>query len=891
MKNGLKMIGWLCGVLIGHAVYAQHCGYDHSALIGVRPMDSSQTIINGLRVTLIENNKPVLVHKSVYKKNKYVGSIEDTAKFWRNPPANNDENHHKPDEEKRHFIQAATDYIIITTNKGNQEKGRYIRIDDVDGAANGGYFRTTFAYVEPGQVQGLCGYPDERSFHSTYKPVLVQLQKQIDRSQFISTKIQQGYTFTLDKSPLAFCPECNGCFCQSFMVSGPDSTVLFNRLFTYPEHDRNAVAGIDSFQVDDYNFDSIPDFRFCYANNKHVYYVFDAYRKTFLEEPLLNRFDNIEINIKAKNLIGDQLVFYVTDSSTKGTQRTNENLDFQSRFFVHGSGLRYAREHYRKYLHTKDGLRAEDKTNYYKYEHYKLIPISEDEYNEQERKIANNQLFYVKPPFKFVLEKNAKGVVLPAEKGYYANRISVFEIKTNQLVHTMVVVGNKLKEAAGCSDSLQIADFNFDGYPDFRICNNSIPGKHTYYIYHNKRHTFILERTLSELYELTFDFEMKVAGGKTERKEFMGYPFDSPYQYYYEILRFEGKELANLTVSTTTYGTGTTITAKAKYINQKRMYEGDTVSIKMQQKNLMVRTEGPFRFELEFNPDDYPIRGETGAYVKVLNIYDQKRNVGHYEFQGNYLKEVPHWLDSMEIADFNFDGYPDIRMFNSLLSPKQYAYLLYNPTSDIKQFYYDTYLSLLQDVVFIPNQKAIKGAIIETNQTIFFFLKNDTLTLTTQDKDQSKPPFIEESRYRYGIKQPIRSSYGRLDPLVKREYGDYNFDGYEDFRQESKKSASSWEVFIYNPKDEAFIKDTLLSKLVSFDYNKIKKTLVGYYQLKTDELTRETYFYQWDFATQSMQLYQIQVCVAKTPLSESQSCTVSRLVNGKWIVIETFGAE
>jgi len=879
-------------LLFSFSVNAQHCSYDHRALIGVRVVDANNQLVKGLRILMLdEKGNPLMVNKHVYKNNKYISSYLDMAEFWQNPSPTQTEHLRIREENKRHFIQASEDYILLTTNLGRAEKGRYIKIEDIDGTNNGGKFNTKIVYVKPEHIQGLCGYPNEKQFIETYRPLVVTLSPFTDRSKFVTTKKMNGFTFIYDKAPLAPCPECKDCYCESLIVLGTDSIVLYNKVYTHTRDSENNEHW-DNFEVEDYNFDSFPDFRFLQKDKQKAYYfVYDKYRKTFVEEPLLNGFDKIEFNFKSKYFIGDKLEFYAINGNSLNLVKTNENLNFQSRMYVSGTDNKYAKEFYTKYLHTKDGLRAENKTNYYSYKNYTLTPINQATYQQYETTLVNNEIIYHVDPFKFVLEKNCKEIELPATKGNYANRISIYQANSTKQIFSMVAVGNKLKQLSGCADSLQIADFNFDGYPDFRICNNSVSGKHTYYIYHKKRNTFNIEKTLTELNNLTFDFEHKIAKGNTDRKEFLGYPWESPYQYYMETLQFEGKALEDLTVSTTTYGSGTAVTAKAKYINQKRIYAGDSLAVKIQNNNLLIKTAGGFRFELEFNPEEYKPSGEKGSYVKILNIYDKERRIGHYEMHGNYLKEVPHWLDSLEIADYNFDDFPDIRMYNSHFNNGRYVYFLYNPQPDTRQFYEDTYFSLLRESEFIPNQKIMKGKILEPNQTIFFFLKNDTLTLTKQDNDLSKPPFIEECIYKNGNKKTLRTAYGKLEPELKKEYGDYNFDGHEDFRQQSKKSPYYWDVFIYNPKKESFEKDTLLSKFDVLEYNKTDKKLQGYFRVKSDETTWHTFYYQWSFPENKMILYQENVCVSKYPMSESQHCTVSKLVDGKWIIIETFGAE
>lgn len=493
--------------------------------------------------------------------------------------------------------------------------------------------------------------------------------------------------------------------------------------------------------------------------------------------------------------------------------------------------------------------------------------------------------------FKFVLEKNTPGIDIPPINGFYANKVTVFGSQSDQLIYSLVAVGNKVKEAEGCSDSLQIADYNFDGFPDFRICNNSVAGKHTYYIYHQKKNTFIIEKTLSELLVPEFNFKQKIAKGTSEKKEYLEYTSDIAKRYYTEQLQFEGDALENLTITTSIYPSGTATTEKCKYINQKRIYEGDSIGLKLLHKKPLIKNVGEFKFEMVFNPEEYKTSGEKGSYVKILTIYKKEGKCGPYEIHGNYLREVPHWLDSLEIADFNFDGYPDIRVYNSQINNGSYSYMIYNPTKEVDAYYAESLFSLSQDAEFIPNKKIMKGTILEGTQTLYFFLKNDTLTLTKQDKDLSKPPFIEESIYRNGNRQSLRAAYGSLEPELKKEYGDYNFDGYEDLRRQSKRSPYQWDVFIYHPQRETFVKDTLLSRFEFFNYNKNERKFDGYYRVKSDDLTTETNYYQWSFAENKMILYQTMVCVSKFPGSESSRCTISKLVDGKWIEIETFGAE
>jgi hypothetical protein len=498
---------------------------------------------------------------------------------------------------------------------------------------------------------------------------------------------------------------------------------------------------------------------------------------------------------------------------------------------------------------------------------------------------------FYKGSLKFELLKNCPNVNIPAQKGYYANRISVYEHITNELIYSTIVIGNRLNESENCSDSIQIEDYNFDGLTDFRVCNSHVPGKHTYYLYHPANQTFVIEKTLSELNSLTFDFEKKTAKGHTDVKSYMSRPWTTPSQFCTEQLHFEGKGLENLTVITNLVGKSETKVEKFKYVNQKRYDVSDNYEQLMLQKKTLVKEFDGFRFEFEFHPDDTQLYNEKGGYVKYLNIYHHFEKVGQFEIHGNYHREVAHWLDSMEIADYNFDGYPDIRVYNSFVNDGRYNYFIFNPNREVNAFFIESLFSSITKTEFNPKAKILKGKIVEANQTIHFFLKNDTLTLSNQSVDLNQPLFIEESIYRYGNKFSLRSAYNQLDAELKSEFGDFNFDGYQDYRRKSKTSPYYWDVFIYNPQNESFEKDTLLSKFEVFNFDEPSKYLEGYYRIRSNATTWITQYYRWSFSENKMILYKQMHCYSRTPMSESQRCVISEWIDGKWVETEEFGAE
>ena len=62
-----------------------------------------------------------------------------------------------------------------------------------------------------------------------------------------------------------------------------------------------------------------------------------------------------------------------------------------------------------------------------------------------------------------------------------------------------------------------------------------------------------------------------------------------------------------------------------KKINQNtldRLFPDYGFLIHENRRNLLIKEVGPFKFEMEFNPEEVKTSGEKGAYVKVLNIFN-----------------------------------------------------------------------------------------------------------------------------------------------------------------------------------------------------------------------------------------------------------------------------
>lgn len=186
---------------------------------------------------------------------------------------------------------------------------------------------------------------------------------------------------------------------------------------------------------------------------------------------------------------------------------------------------------------------------------------------------------------------------------------------------------------------------------------------------------------------MKFDFEKKVITANTNIYKIEGYPNQNPHEFGIDYYTFSGKDISEVTIETKYPNDTNTIIKSYRYINQKLIPKAERKAIKEATSTLQFtisRAEGPFVFELVFNPEGVQFAKEEGNYAKILKIFNASDNRKLLENQiiGNSLRETTHYKDSLEIADFNFDGYPDIRIYNSLNGNK-HIYYLYNTEDDI----------------------------------------------------------------------------------------------------------------------------------------------------------------------------------------------------------------
>ncbi len=129
---------------------AQHCVWDGTGLIEVDVRSKSGEQINGLQITLLDTAGNCYI-KSFDERQKKCAAV-----FWKNPDKTTNkglgDNSSPLEYEKIRFHFAGSDYIYICWSSSVGK----IKIDDIDGKANGGAFETTVINIHSAEVLNLC---------------------------------------------------------------------------------------------------------------------------------------------------------------------------------------------------------------------------------------------------------------------------------------------------------------------------------------------------------------------------------------------------------------------------------------------------------------------------------------------------------------------------------------------------------------------------------------------------------------------------------------------------------------------------------------------------------------------------------------------------------------
>ncbi len=250
-------------------------------------------------------------------------------------------------------------------------------------------------------------------------------------------------------------------------------------------------------------------------------------------------------------------------------------------------------------------------------------------------------------PFLFRYEFNPAGVEIPLYKNSYAKRLSITELTTNRQLFERIIFGNLVSETAECRDSLQTGDYDFDGYPDIRICKDYPITGHYYFVFDPVNKTFGKDSLLNSYQVIYFDHT---------KKQFTGTSIETGF----------GKTL---------------IEAWMSHITESWQRQNGKL-------NLVERTQ--------------LFKQDQGTGVGPLHITRERKING-------LLLNVDHeQYGPVEYEDYNFDGYTDYRTKNPI-DTSSYFYFLFDTSA--QKFVYHELLSQLKSIVFDPSGKIFRGII------------------------------------------------------------------------------------------------------------------------------------------------------------------------------------
>ncbi|MDX2173203.1 MAG: hypothetical protein SFY56_08790 [Bacteroidota bacterium] len=692
--------------------FAQHCQYCSASVVGIHPISGkSKQIINGLYIYVvnergIQYNGLNSIVDPVPTDNK---NISKTVLFWQNDstrlPSKND---------GMHFRFAHNHYLFRSfwSHSSPKEKDKlYVRIEDRDGKKNGGKFKTQVIPVSQLKLKSLCGYDDSYFKSEDYAPLTLELELDNGKDSTKTIKTANGFRFEFDPSPLSNCPECDGCICKSLQVFNNLEQIVFERVFV-----ENTLAenyhGVDSIQVADYNFDGYPDFRICQYSPQYVYMVFDKEKNTFVNEPLLNQMDDIEFDFANKTAKANKII----TALKKGASAMNPNSDRTEEYhnyMLSGKGFNYVQEYITISTFKSNQQSYKKEANYYFYSQYKLKSVSESEFKKTLNPSSAKE--YDVTPFIFKLDKHPLGVKIPSENGAYAYRIEVLNVKNSNVIFSKTFHGNKLKSPFVCSDSLQIADFNFDGYPDFRVC--ALGSNHTYYVYYKKKGTFIEEKRLSELFNVKFDYTQKIVTGNKNIVSYdMGIHTNTiKVSLSADQLSKHNKFTSN-NIQQPTVAPNNSIPQKDSIETTLPNKNSSTSSEPIKQN---TKTIPPYQFIVYSN--DLKKNNTLDTLIpSISKIEVKKMNSGTFLsfLNKETVASILAGSDSIEVDDYDFDGHQDFRIWSTKSSSfrkikfgmkQNYPSFNYYMYDSISNGFYLHFISKLDGLRFDKTNKVVKG--------------------------------------------------------------------------------------------------------------------------------------------------------------------------------------
>jgi hypothetical protein len=266
-------------------------------------------------------------------------------------------------------------------------------------------------------------------------------------------------------------------------------------------------ANMDSIEINDFNFDNQPDFRYAIGNSDYLYMVYHADQNTFIIEPYLNKLENIRFDWHDAVVEGE-ISYYQTDFKNKSSH-PNKQLSYREYYRFCGTDLKNVEK--KTDYYTKRQKILSSKTEYFIYENRSLYPTDVDLcYDLPE----GSEQPVSKLTYPILISKENDGI-----------RAELTQILTDQYLWTdsskqtqkLIIWSSDQAEpifdlrfsiASGVMDAMEIGQYNFDQIPDILIYNRSNPNQKKYFLSYAKHEnsiTYYEDKFMSSITHLTID--------------------------------------------------------------------------------------------------------------------------------------------------------------------------------------------------------------------------------------------------------------------------------------------------------------------------------------------------------------------------------------------------
>lgn len=277
-------------------------------------------------------------------------------------------------------------------------------------------------------------------------------------------------------------------------------------------------------------------------------------------------------------------------------------------------------------------------------------------------------------PFIFRLDENPKNMPACEAPGCYAMHLEIFSAENNQKIHDAYFSG--IRTINDQNNPLQIADFNFDGYQDFSIFDDS---KRQYFLFHAKEMRFKRDSLLSSFDSIELDAVNKTLIGRTYKKRIESQHNSNDWTEF----RLSGLGLAQVELIQASSQNGKGIIEKQ--VVDSMIHKNGKLSPQVKAENdsttRSISVKG-FRFERElhtyYQPETTEIKPPGWkpnlAAVAIYRIYriDDNKQIfiisgeTYFNYKGGEIRE-PH------VKDVDFDGWPELVIpFPGSMTPNRY---------------------------------------------------------------------------------------------------------------------------------------------------------------------------------------------------------------------------